>query len=97
MGRRFLAALIVALEAFLVLLVAGVAGFTLGSASVPTMFLSIFTGSASIQRSGTTTAMAATSGEGLEDGDTVATSAGGRAAILYPDGSVTRLDVDTTV
>ena len=97
MGRRFLAALIVALEAFLILLVAGVAGFALGGASAPSMFLSIFTGSASVQRPGTTTAAAAQSGDGLEDGDTVATSAGGRAAILYPDGSVTRLDVNTVV
>ena len=97
MARRFLAALIVALEVFLLLLVVGIAGFTFGGASAPSMFLSIFTGSASVQRPGTATAVAARSGDGLEDGDTVATSAGGRAAILYPDGSVTRLDVATTV
>jgi hypothetical protein len=96
-GRRFLAALVILLETFLLLIVAGVAGFGLGGAPAPTMFLTIFTGGASIQRLGAAAGLAAHTGDGLLDGDLVTTGAGGRAAILYPDGSVTRLDVESTV
>lgn len=59
--------------------------------------LTVFTGKATVQRAGTLVTRAGRSGERLASGDSVSTDAGGRAMLTYPDGSVTRLDVSTTV
>ncbi len=98
MGRRVLAGALILGEALMLLLVVAIGVLTLGGAeAAPPMILTVFTGTATIQRSGSTTAVAAHSGDGLDSGDTVATGATGKAAIVYPDGSTTRLDSNTTV
>ena len=99
MGRRVLAGLLIFGEGLMLLLVLGIGLLTLagGAQATPTMTLTVFTGTATIQRAGTSAAVAAHSGDGLASGDTVATSATGKAAIAYPDGSSTRLDSATTV
>ena len=65
--------------------------------AAPAAVLSVFTGTARVQKAGTTTAATAHSGDLLADGDSVSTGADSKAAITYPDGSVTRLDSVTRV
>src|SRR5690348_6025206 len=60
------------------------------------VLLSLFVGSATIERGGAAPS-AGHSGDGLGDGDAVSTSPDGKAALSYPDGSVTRLDSSTRV
>jgi len=87
-------------EVLMVLLVVAIGFLTLGGnteTSPPPMTLTVFTGSVTIQRAGGKAVVAGRSGDGLNSGDTVATGVTGRALITYPDGSVTRLDLATTV
>jgi hypothetical protein len=82
----------------MLLLVVAIGAITLGgSQGAPPVTLTIFTGTATILRSGGTAAVAARSSDGLASGDTLATGSSGKAAIGYPDGSMTRLDSNTTI
>ncbi|HLZ95473.1 MAG TPA: FecR family protein [Candidatus Dormibacteraeota bacterium] len=60
------------------------------------VLLTIFVGTANLQR-GAAPAAPARSGDLLGDGDAVTTGADGKASLTYPDGSVTRLDSSTHV
>src|SRR5579859_881794 len=60
------------------------------------VLLTIFVGTANLQR-GAAPAAPARSGDLLGDGDAVTTGADGKASLTYPDGSVTRLDSSTSV
>ncbi len=101
MGRRVLAGALILAELVMLLLVVAIGLITLDGApkgqAAPTMTLTLFLGTATIQRSGSRSAVSAHSGDGLFSGDTVATGSTGKAAITYPDGSITRLDSATTV
>jgi hypothetical protein len=100
MGRRVLAGALILGEVLMLLLVVAIGFLTLGGGPAqasPTMTLTVFTGTATIQRVGSSAAVAGHSGDGLSSGDTVSTGATGKAAISYPDGSSTRLDSATTV
>jgi len=80
--------------------VIGVAVAIFGAGSVaagPTATLTVFTGSARLQRAGATTTVAAHSGETVANGDSVSTAALSLAAVTYPDGSVTRLDSSSRI
>lgn len=95
MGRRvlvggFAAVVLVALLGTVVGVALAV--FGAGAAARPTATLTVFTGLARIQRAGTTAEVAARSGELVGSGDSVSTAARSKAAVTYPDGSVTRLD-----
>jgi len=72
---------------------------TLGTpaAAAPTATLSVFTGTARVQKAGATTATAAHTGDTVATGDSVATGPNSKAAVTYPDGSVTRLDSVTAI
>ena len=65
------------------------------SGSDLTATLRIHVGTVEVQ-AGSGDFAAATEGQTVSEGDTVRTGADGRASIDWPDGSVTRLDVDTT-
>jgi len=100
MGRRVLAAALIMGEVLMLLLVVAIGFLTLGGAPAqagPTMTLTVFTGTATIQRVSTNAVVAGHSGDGIFSGDTVSTGATGKALISYPDGSSTRLDSATTV
>jgi FecR protein len=100
MSRRLLTGgLAVVVTLVLVATVAGVAIAIFGTSAVagPTATLTVFTGSARIQKAGTATAVAAHSGEAVASGDSVSTAAGSEAAVTYPDGSVTRLDQSSRI
>ena len=84
--------------AFLISLV-----IVIGSAAILTnhggaakVLLSVFVGSATVERPGVSAATGH-SGDTLANGDAVSTSSDGKAALTYPDGSITRLDSDTRV
>ncbi|HEX9644880.1 MAG TPA: FecR family protein [Acidimicrobiia bacterium] len=66
-----------------------------GSGSDLTATLRIHVGTVEVQ-AGSGAFAAATDGQVLSEGDTVRTGADGRASIDWPDGSVTRLDFETT-
>jgi hypothetical protein len=70
-------------------------GIPVASAAAP-VALTIFTGTAGIVRPGTALRPAST-GDRLGNGDTVVTGTDSKASLLYPDGSVTRLDSQTVV
>ena len=99
MGRRLIAGITVLSLALLLLVVAGVALVAFGgnarTGSVSAV-LTIFTGTATIQRAGAA-AVAAHSGDGLASGDSVLTGIESKAAVTYPDGSLTRLDSGTRI
>jgi hypothetical protein len=100
MGTRIVAGALIVAEVLMLLLVLAIGFLTLGGttqAAPPPMRLTVFAGTATIQRVGTSAAIAGHSGDGLYSGDTVATGATGKALIAYPDGSLTRLDSATTV
>jgi FecR protein len=86
-------------EVLMLLLVVAIGILTLSSGPepAPPMRLTVFIGTATITRSGSTAAMTGRSGDGLRSGDTVATASDGKAMIGYPDGSSTRLDSSTTI
>lgn len=95
MGRRLLGGgLATVITVALLGSVVGVAMavFGTGAAAGPTATLTVFTGSARIQRAGAAAEVAARSGELVASGDSVSTAAASKAAVTYPDGSVTRLD-----
>jgi FecR protein len=101
MGRRVLAGALILAEVLMLLLVVAIGFLTLGGnpgvPASPPMILTVFTGTATVQRVGSSAAVAAHSGDGLFSGDTVSTGTTGKASISYPDGSTTRLDSATTV
>lgn len=100
MGRRVLAGALILGEALMLLIVVAIGFLTLGGTPAPanpTMTLTVFTGTATIQRVGSSAPVAGHSGDGLFSGDTVSTGTTGKASISYPDGSSTRLDSATTV
>jgi Flp pilus assembly protein TadG len=74
-----------------------VAIFGAGAAAGPVATLTVFTGSAQVQRAGSTAAVAAHTGESVASGDSVSTAANSKAAVTYPDGSVTRLDSSSRI
>ena len=77
-----------------------VAILTFGAPTVsaaPTATLTVFIGGVNLKKAGATTFAAAHSGATVGNGDTVSTGPAGKAAINYPDGSVTRLDSQATV
>ena len=80
------------LVAALVFLFAACGG---GSGSAASATLRIHVGTVEVQ-SGSGDFAAATDGQTVAEGDTIRTGSDGRASIDWPDGSVTRLDVDTT-
>jgi hypothetical protein len=95
MARRLVVSGVgLAITVVLLAVVVGVGLVTFGTpaAAAPVATLSVFTGSASLQRAGSTAAVAAHTGESVASGDSVATAAGSKAAVTYPDGSITRLD-----
>lgn len=81
----------------MVVIVAGVA--TVGGPVLSAgarVAVTLFTGSASLMHPGVAMRPMHT-GDRVDDGDTVITGADSKASLLYPDGSVTRLDSETTV
>jgi hypothetical protein len=64
--------------------------------SASRVLLSVFVGAAEVAH-GSAAAEPARSGDMLGDGDSITTSADGKASLTYPDGSVTRLDSSTNV
>lgn len=91
--RLAVQASLVALVTLVLLASAATVGPNLGGAA--RALLTLFTGSVTVARAGATAA--GHTGDGLADGDRVATGADSKAAVVYPDGSVTRLDSDTAV
>jgi len=69
--------------------VVAVAVVAVGSASAN---LSLFLGSAHVQKSGSSASSVAHSGDQLRAGDVVRTGEATKAAVGYPDGSISRLD-----
>jgi hypothetical protein len=69
--------------------VVAVAVVAVGAASAN---LSLFLGSAHVERSGSSASTVAHSGDQLRAGDTVRTGEATKAAVGYPDGSISRLD-----
>ena len=63
-----------------------------GAAAQGTASLTLFIGTAQVTKSGSTTAATAHTGDQVTAGDTVETGDSSKAAINYPDGSVTRID-----
>src|SRR5438067_4555365 len=107
-GGRFpiLAALrsryVIALVALVAVLAVGIGGYLLfgpktAAATPSSARLTIFTGTVQVTHSGSTAAVAGHSGDQLHDGDQVAAGSTTKAALNFPDGSVTRLDSGTAV
>ncbi|TMD55014.1 MAG: FecR domain-containing protein [Chloroflexi bacterium] len=103
MAKRALIGALVLAQLLLFLLVGAVAaisfsgspgGLAGGGGSV---LLTVYTGTATIQRAGATVPVVAHSGDTLAAGDAVRTGAASKAGVSYPDGSLTRLDSDTRV
>ncbi|HEX6348902.1 MAG TPA: FecR domain-containing protein [Candidatus Dormibacteraeota bacterium] len=97
-ARALRVAVLVSLVVLVISVTASSAALVLGPvATVRTgsVVFSLFTGGATLVRGGV--ARAGHSGDRLGDGDTVMTGADSKAGLLYQDGSVTRLDSDTTV
>ena len=85
------------LVALLLLLIAvGTAALLANHGVARPVVLTVFVGSATVERAGAA-AQPAHSGDGIGDDDAVATSADGKASLSYPDGSITRLDSSTRV
>lgn len=79
--------------ALLVVLVAAALVGSLGGVGGPRpVALTIFVGSAAIQRAGSERTVPAHTGDTVAAGDTVVTGSASAAALTYPDGSITRLD-----
>lgn len=79
------------------LLVGAVLIFTGGEASAKQIAtLHLFGGTVDVRQGGSGDFQPATEGASLHEGDTVRTGPAGRAYIVYFDGSLTRLDYDTT-
>ena len=99
--RKVLEAIGVGVAVFtLVLGTTLVAAVTLGdnpSSAARPVSLTVFVGSATIQRAGSAVSAVGHSGEGLGSGDSVTTGESSKASLRYPDGSVTRLDSSTRV
>jgi FecR-like protein len=101
MVRRALRATVLLSLAVLVLSVVASSAATVlapaGVAAGPVVF-TLFRGGATVLREAAPSAgVPAHSGDRLGNGDSVLTGADAKASLLYPDGSVTRLDSDTTV
>ena len=97
MSTRIRAAFVGLLVVVLALTTLAVAAVSLGEDRLYPVTLTLFVGSAAIQRAGSTDAQVAHSGEGVGNGDTVITGDSSKAALRYPDGSITRLDSSTKV
>jgi hypothetical protein len=101
MARRLVIGGVVLLMAVLLLVVAGVAMLTLGvpdpAAAPPAATLTVYVGTARVQRAGAAAAVAAHSGEAVASGDKVSTGPNSKAGLTYADGSVTRLDSQAAV
>lgn len=94
--RRGLELSVTAVFVLALLLVGGVLIFSGGTASAKQVAtLRIAEGTVDVQR-GSDAFRPAGQGQALREGDTVRTGPDGRAAIEYFDGSLTRLDFDTT-
>jgi len=96
--RALRAAVMISLAVLLISVTADSAATVLGpAAGTPRpVLLTLFTGGATLLR-GAASAISGHSGDRLGNGDTVLTGADSKASLLYPDGSMTRLDSDTTV
>ncbi len=79
-----------------VIIAVGIGAVWLNQTTARPVLLTLFVGSATIERGGATP-IAGNSGDSLGNGDAVHTSSDGKAALAYPDGSVTRLDSSTRV
>src|SRR5438309_438208 len=102
MGRRILIGALVLAQLALFALMGAVAAISFsGSGGAvgagDSVVLTVFTGTAMVQRVGAATASPAHSGQIVGAGDTVQTGAASKAALTYGDGSVTRLDSDTKI
>jgi hypothetical protein len=97
--RRVLNPRVLVVSSLLMILIVGGAAATIliSPGAARAALLSVFLGSASIQRGGASAPAAGHTGDELVDGDSVATSEDGKAALTYPDGSITRLDSNTRV
>lgn len=93
--------LLIALGLLLVLAVAGGAWLVLrpasGSAGSGTADLTIFVGSVQVAHNGTSTLVAGHTGDRLAQGDQLQTGTATKAALTFPEGSVTRLDSNTAI
>ena len=87
-------AVVVAL--LLLLIAAGTSALLANHGVARPVVLTVFVGTATVERAGAA-ATPARSGDGIGDGDAVATSSDGKASLTYPDGSITRLDSRTRV
>ncbi len=96
-SKRRLELSITAVFVLALLLVGAVLIFTGGAASAKQIAtLRLFGGTVEVQQKGSETFEPGREGVSLHEGDTVRTGPTGRAAIDYFDGSLTRLDHDTT-
>jgi len=88
-------AVVAAIAALLTVAAVGTSAFLAGR-SPSRVLLTVFVGAAEVAH-GAAAAEPARSGDMLGDGDSITTSADGKASLTYPDGSVTRLDSSTSV
>ena len=89
-------ALLIAAAAVLVIGAVATSAFLGGRAPARPVLLTIFLGAAEVAHGSAPPAPGLT-GDMVGDGDSVSTSADGKASLTYPDGSVTRLDSSTRV
>jgi FecR-like protein len=87
---------VVATIAALLMLAAVATSALLAGRSASRVLLTVFVGAAEVAH-GAAASEPARSGDMLGDGDSITTSADGKASLTYPDGSVTRLDSSTSV
>jgi ferric-dicitrate binding protein FerR (iron transport regulator) len=84
-----------------VLSIGGLAAYVLtrpsAAASNETAALTVLVGAVQVERSGTSSFTPAKTGRLLSTGDEVRTGEDGRAAITFPDGTITRLDSSTSL
>src|SRR5579859_985420 len=88
-------AVVAAIAALLMIAAVATSAFLAGR-SPSRVLLTVFVGAAEVAH-GAAAAEPARSGDMLGDGDSITTSADGKASLTYPDGSVTRLDSSTSV
>ena len=91
-----------ALVALIAVVAVGIGGYLLfgpkaAGASPSSARLTVFTGTVQVTHSGSSAAVAAHSGDQLKGGDQVVAGSSTKAALTFPDGSVTRLDSGTEV
>ena len=99
MAKRVLIGALVLAQLAMFVLIGALAVISFSGTDSPggSVVLTVFTGTATIVRSGAKAAVSAHSGQTLGAGDAVQTGSSSKAALTYVDGSVTRLDSGTRV